>query len=530
MRNFELPGRSPVHSTTGMVATSQPLATLTAINVLQGGGNAMDAAVAACAVQCVIEPQSTGIGGDCFVLYAPRGQGEVIAFNGSGAAPGAAEVGWYQERGIEEIVQHSPHAVTVPGAIDAWSQLLRDHGTQDLGQVLQPAIRYARDGYPVSSKVHKDWTGLTGLIADDPAASATFAPGGRVPRVGALHRQPLLAATLTRIAEGGRDAFYGGPVAEDIVSFLNGLGGLHTLDDFAAHSGEYVTPIQTRYRGYDIYECPPNGQGVAALEMLNILSGLLPDVEGPLSAERLHYAVEAARLGYHDRNNVVTDPKHSDVPVEVLLSADYADQLRARIRPDRALAALPPSPVPEHADTIYLCVVDQDLNAVSFINSIYHGFGSGYMSPKTGVMLQNRGQSFSLDPTHANCIAPGKRPMHTIIPGMVLKDGQTVMPFGVMGGYYQAMGHAYLLGNLFDFGLDLQEALDLPRLFATPEGPVEVEIGIPVAAVEGLKQRGHQVVPAGRPVGGGQAIWIDRSEGVLTGGSEPRKDGCALGY
>ncbi len=319
MRNFELAGRSPVHSTTGMAATSQPLATLTAIDVLRGGGNAMDAAVAACAVQCVIEPQSTGIGGDCFVLYAPSGapsgassgapggapsgtpggRGEVIAFNGSGAAPGAAEVGWYRDRGIEEIVQHSPHAVTVPGAVDAWSQLLRDHGTQDLGQVLQPAIRFARDGYPVSSKAHKDWSGLTGLIADDPTASALFAPGGRVPRVGARHRQPLLAETLTRIAEGGRDASYTGPVAEDMVSYLKSLGGLHTLDDFATHGGEYVTPIQTSYRGYDVYECPPNGQGIAALEMLNILSGLLPDVEGPLSAERLHYVVEAADIrGY----------------------------------------------------------------------------------------------------------------------------------------------------------------------------------------------------------------------------------------
>ena len=530
MRNFELPGRSPVHSTTGMAAASQPLATLTAINVLQGGGNAMDAAIAACAVQCVIEPQSTGIGGDCFVLYVPRGAGEVIAFNGSGAAPGAAQVDWYQERGIEEIVQHSPHAVTVPGAIDAWSQLLRDHGTQDLGQVLQPAIRFARDGYPISSKVHKDWTGLVGLIADDPAASATFTPGGQVPRVGALHRQPLLAETLTRIAEEGRDAFYTGPVAEDMVSYLKSLGGLHTLDDFAGHSGEYVTPIQTRYRGYDVFECPPNGQGVVALEILNILSGLLPDVEGPLSVERLHYEVEAARLGYHDRNNTVTDPKHYDVPVEVLLSAAYADKLRAQIRPDRTLAALPSHPVPEHADTVYLTVVDKDLNAVSFINSLFNGFGSGYMAPKTGVMLQNRGQSFSLDPAHANCIAPGKRPMHTIIPGMVLKDGEAVMPFGVMGGHYQAMGHAHLLGNLFDFGLDLQEALDLPRLFVTPDGPVEVEIGIPAEAVEGLKARGHEVVPANRPLGGGQAIWIDRAEGVLTGGSEPRKDGCAIGY
>jgi gamma-glutamyltranspeptidase/glutathione hydrolase len=315
-----------------------------------------------------------------------------------------------------------------------------------------------------------------------------------------------------------------------MASYLKSLGGLHELDDFSAHRGEYVTPIRTSYRGHQVYECPPNGQGIVALEMLNILAGLLPDVEAPLSAERLHYVIEAARLGYNDRNNVITDPKLYDVPAEVLLSADYADKLRARIRPDRAMAALPPSPVPEHADTVYLTVVDKDLNAVSFINSLFHGFGSGYMAPKTGIMLQNRGQSFSLDPDHANCIAPGKRPMHTIIPAMLVKDGETVMPFGVMGGDYQAMGHAYLLGNLFDFGLDLQEALDLPRVITGADGPVEAEIGVPAEVIDGLKARGHEVVPAGRPLGGGQAIWIDRSEGVLTGGSEPRKDGCALGY
>jgi gamma-glutamyltranspeptidase/glutathione hydrolase len=264
--------------------------------------------------------------------------------------------------------------------------------------------------------------------------------------------------------------------------------------------------------------------------MLKVLSGLLPDVEGPLSAERLHYAVEAARLGYQDRNNLVSDPKQVEVPVEVLLSEAYAEKLRARIRPDRAMAELPPSPVPAHADTVYLCVVDKDLNAVSFINSIFNSFGSGYVSPKTGVVLQNRGESFSLDPDHANCIAPGKRPMHTIIPAMVAKDGRMVMPFGVMGGHFQAMGHAYFLSNMFDFGLDMQEALDLPRVFARPEGPVHVESGVPPEAVEGLKRRGHEVGAPPKPIGGGQAIWIDRNEGVLTGASEPRKDGCALGY
>ena len=530
MRNFELAGRSPVHSTNGMAATSQPLATLAAVNMLQAGGNAVDAAVAACAVQCVVEPQSTGIGGDCFALYSPRGTGEVIAFNGSGPAPKGAEAGWYREHGIGVIEQHSPHAVTVPGAVDAWSQLLRDHGTKDLGEVLRPAIGYARDGYPIHSRVNLDWRRAAGLIALDPTAKRTFMPDGQVPAVGSLHRQPLLAETLECIAREGRDGFYTGPVAEDIVSYLRSLGGLHSLDDFADLRGEYVTPIKTGYRGYEVYECPPNGQGIAALEMLNILAGLLPDVEGPLSAERLHYAVEAARLGYHDRNNLVADPKQADVPVELLLSEAYADKLRARIRPDRAMAGLPASPVPVHADTVYLCVVDKDLNAVSFINSLFHSFGSGYMSPKTGVMLQNRGESFSLDPGHANCIAPGKRPLHTIIPAMVVKDGRTVMPFGIMGGHYQAMGHAYFLANLFDFGLDMQEALDLPRVFAQPEGPVEVESGVPRAAVEGLERRGHEVTASPRPIGGGQAIRIDRAEGVLTGASEPRKDGCAIGY
>ncbi|MFQ5775523.1 MAG: gamma-glutamyltransferase [Kiloniellaceae bacterium] len=530
MRDFELPGRSPVHAMNGMAATSHPLATLAAVNVLQEGGNAMDAAVAACAVQCVVEPQSTGIGGDCFVLYAPRGGGEVIAFNGSGPAPAAANAKWYRERGIRAIERHSPHAVTVPGAIDAWSQLLRDHGTRGLGDLIAPAIRYARDGYPIHSRVHFDWTLAAELLRLDPTAARIFLPGGRPPEVGRVHRQPELAETLERIAAHGRDGFYTGPVAEDIVTFLRGLGGLHTMEDFAEMRGEYVTPIRTTYRGYEVYECPPNGQGIAALEMLNILSGLLPDVTEPLSAERLHYAVEAGRLAYNDRDNLVSDPKRVEVPVEMLLSQAYAAESRARIRPDRAMAELPPSRFPAHADTVYLCVVDKDRNAVSFINSVFHSFGSGYVSPNTGVVLQNRGESFSTDPDHANCIAPRKRPLHTIIPGMVVKDGRTLMPFGVMGGQYQPMGHAWFLSNLFDFGLDLQEALDLPRVFPRPGGPVEVEGGVPEHAVAGLRARGHALARPPKPLGGGQAIRIDRDEGVLTGASEPRKDGCALGY
>ncbi len=530
MRNLELAGRSPVHAVNGMAATSHPLATLAAVKMLQDGGNAMDAAVAACAVQCVVEPGSTGIGGDCFALYAPKGGGEVLAFNGSGRAPAAATAARLRELGVGKIERQSPHAVTVPGAVDAWSQLLRDHGTRDLGGVLGAAIGHARDGYPVHSRVHVDWRDSTEILAQDPTASRIFLPGGKAPPVGALHRQPELAATLERIASEGRDGFYTGPVAQDIVTYLNGLGGLHSLEDFAAAAGEYTTPIKTAYRGFDIYECPPNGQGLLALEMLNILAGLLPDVPGPLSPERLHFAIEAARLAYSDRDNLLADPAHSDVPVARLLSAAYAGEQRARIDPARAMTELPPNVLPAHADTVYISVVDKDRNAVSFINSLFNSFGSGLVGPKSGVTLQNRGESFVLDTDHPNCIAPGKRPMHTIIPGMAVRDGRAVMPFGVMGGHYQAMGHAWFLANMLDFGLDVQEAIDLPRIFAGADGPVDVESGVPETVASTLRAMGHETVASSKPIGGGQAIWIDHDEGVLSGGSDPRKDGCAIGY
>ena len=530
MRNLELPGRSPVRALNGMAATSHPLATAAALAVLRDGGNAMDAAVAACAVQCVVEPQSTGIGGDCFVLYAPRGGAEIVAYNGSGRAPAAADAAWYLEHGIETIAQQSPHAVTIPGAVDAWARLLDDHGSRDLGVLLQPAIAYARDGYPIHDRVAADWARAHDLLRRDVTAARIFLPGGAPPRAGDVHTQPDMANTLERIAVHGRDGFYGGPVAEDIVAYLRGLGGLHTIEDFAAARGEYVTPIKTTYAGHDIYECPPNGQGLAALEMLNILSGAFTGMDDPLSAERLHLEVEAARLAYRDRDALIADPAQVDVPVEVLLSAEHAARLRGAIRPDRAMADLPPSFFPVHADTVYLCVVDRDRNAVSFINSIFHSFGSGLVSPKSGVVLQSRGHSFNTDPAHPNCIAPGKRPLHTIIPGMVVKDGRAVMPFGVMGGQYQAMGHAHFLSNHFDFGLDLQAAIDLPRVYAPPAGPVEVESGVPAGSLEGLKARGNAIVRSVKPIGGAQAIAIDWQTGTLTGASDPRKDGCALGY
>jgi gamma-glutamyltranspeptidase/glutathione hydrolase len=512
-----------------MAATSHPLATGAALDVLKAGGNAADAAVAACAVQCVVEPQSTGIGGDCFVLISKNGA-PPLAFNGSGRAPAAASVAWYQEQGITAIEQHSPHAVTVPGAIDAWARLVEDHGSRGLGELLQPAIGYARDGYPLLDRVAYDWRLAAELVGKDPTARRIFLPDGGPPIAGSVHRQPELAETLSVIAQRGRDGFYRGPVAEDMVAYLRGLGGLHTLEDFAAAEGEYVMPISTDYRGCRVYECPPNGQGIAALVALNVLSGFDLAQHESLSAGRLHLEIEAARLAYQDRNCFVADPSQADMPVDWLLSEAHAAELRAAISPDRAMGELPPPRGPAHKDTVYLCVVDRERTAVSFINSLFHSFGSGLVSPRSGVTLQNRGEAFVIDLGHPNCIAPGKRPMHTIIPGMLEKDGRVVMPFGVMGGQYQAMGHAHFLTNLIDFELDVQEAIDLPRVFAPPQGPVEVESGIPEGSVEALRDLGHATTAPVKPIGGAQAIMIDWQSGVLTGGSDPRKDGCALGF
>jgi len=532
MRDLQLPGRSPARSMNGMAATSQTLATVTALNVLQDGGNAMDAAVAACAVQCVIEPQSTGIGGDCFCLIAPGGEENIIAFNGSGRAPAGAEAEWYIDKGITSIDRHTPHAVTVPGAIDAWTTLLAKYGTRDLGELLQPAIRFAREGYPVTSRVATDWADNMPTLSHDPTTREVFlTENGKPPAEGRVHRQLKLAATLERIAKEGRDGFYSGPVAQDLVEHLQSLGGHHTMADFAATQGNFVTPVKTDYRGHTVYECPPNGQGIIALEILNILSGYDLSSMDPLSVERLHLEVEAARLAYGDRDAVVADPERAQVPIDWLLSSDHAADLRGAIVADRAMQDIPAPLLPTHHDTVYLCVVDKDRNAVSFINSLFSAFGSGIMGPKSGVMLQNRGQGFVVERGHPNCIAPNKRPMHTIIPGMVAKDGKAIMPFGVMGGQYQAIGHSHFLTNHIDFGMDLQEAIDFPRVLSAPNGKeLDVENGVPERVAKGLAALGHKVTKADKPIGGGQAIRIDWEQGTLTGGSDPRKDGCALGY
>ncbi|WP_119459205.1 gamma-glutamyltransferase [Rhodospirillaceae bacterium SYSU D60014] len=528
MRDFQAPGRSPVHATNGMVATSHPLATGAALDILKSGGNAIDAAITAAAVLAVVEPQSTGIGGDCFALYCPKGGDQVIALNGSGRSPKAATLEWFQEQGIREITTDSVHSATLPGAIDGWTVLNRDYGTKDLAELLAPAIRYAEEGYPIHARVRFDWLSSVELLSKDTNAKALFLPNGAVPAEGDIHRQPQLAATLRAIGKDGRAAFYEGAIAEAMVAYLRGKGGLHTVEDFAATKSDYVRPIATRYRGFDVHQVPPNNQGLTALIMLNILEGF--DLAGldPMGADRLHLEVEAGRLAYWDRDALFADESAMTVTVADLLSKGHAASRRGLIRHDAAMTSLP-DPGLAKSDTVYLCVVDRDLNAVSFINSIYHSFGSGLLCPQTGVMFQNRGASFRIDPSHPNRIEPAKRPLHTIMPGMVVKDGRAMMPYGVMGGDYQPFGHVHLLTGIVDYGLDVQAALDAPRAFYT-DGAIEAERGIPGASIAGLLEKQHQVRITASPHGGGQAIRIDHDRGVLTGGSDPRKDGCALGY
>jgi gamma-glutamyltranspeptidase/glutathione hydrolase len=532
MRDFNFPGRSPVYSTHGMAATSMPGSTLAALDILRAGGNALDAAIAAVSVQCVIEPASTGIGGDCFCLYAPAGKNQVFALNGSGRAPAAATIDWYESHGITALENTSAHTVTIPGAISAWETLLAAHGTMGLDQVLRQAITYAEDGHPIHAKVSSDWHNLVGKL--EKGGSTPFLPGGKAPKPGQMFYQKNLAETLKAIAKHGSKAFYEGAVAADIVATLRARGGLHTEEDFfnGRTAAEFVTPIKLGWNGYEVWQIPPNGQGIIGLMILGMLEKYGPAPDGPLGITRIHRHVEAARLGYRDRDAFIADPAHVDVPVDHLLSQQYLTGLHRLIRDDSAIKHLPTAgeaALPLHRDTIYLCVVDKEGNACSFINSLFEGFGSGILAHESGVMLQNRGFGFRVERGHPNCIAPNKRPMHTIIPGMLTLDSEAIMPFGVMGGHYQPMGHSWFLTNLIDYGLDIQEAIDLPRLLPL-RGKLQVEKGIPADVVEKLTAMGHDIEHVDRPHGGGQAIWIDRARGVLCGGSDPRKDGLALGY
>jgi len=512
-----------------MAATSSVPATLAAIDVLKRGGNAVDAAVTASAVLCVSEPHMTGIGGDCFALIGLP-DGEVRGLNASGRAALAADADWLSEADIGSgLSEDSVHSVTVPGAIDGWDRLLGEFGTIGLGEALAPAIRLARDGVPTSPRVAYDWARNAAKLSRDEGARQHFLPGGRPPRPGEAMRYPAFADTLELIAREGRDAFYLGPVAEEIVDHLRPRGGLLTREDFAAVEASWVEPIATGFAGREVLEIPPNGQGIVALIALNLLKRLDIGRFAPDSPERFHLQVEAIRLAFVLRNRHVSDPEKARVPADFLLSDALADTLAEQISLERAIGDLEASVPP--SDTVYLCVVDGNRLAISFINSVYSAWGSGIATPRGGFALHNRGQCFSTDPAHPNCIGPGKRPMHTIIPAMVKQDGRVAMPFGVMGGDYQPMGHVQVLLNMYLYGMDPQEAIDFPRVF--PEwqtGQLGVEQSVPEAVRRGLAERGHEIAVLSEPLGGGQAIAIDWKTGVLAGGSDPRKDGVALGY
>ena len=525
-RDFHLPGRSATMAGEVMAATSHPLATQAALEVLRAGGTAADAAVTAVATLCVVEPHMTGIGGDCFCLVAKPGA-PVWGYNGSGRAGAGTTAERLLAQGVKSIGMDSVHAVTVPGAIEAWDAVLKAHGRFDLARALAPAIRYAEEGFPVAPKVAYDWASHVERLRKDPGARRHFLVNDEAPAAGDMMRFPALAETLKTIAREGARSFYDGAIAADIAQTLAARGAFLTVEDFAAHHGDPATPISTNYRGLDVIELPPNGQGLAALVLMNIFENF--DFAGldPAGADRLHLAVEASRLAYGVRDTHIADPATMQVSVEALLDKGFAKKLAARLDREKRVP-LPPTYLPG-SDTVYLTVVDRDRTAVSFINSLFGGFGVGIATERTGIMLQNRGACFVVEPGHPNCVAPSKRPMHTIIPALGMRDGRCDLSFGVMGGSYQAMGHAWFISNLIDYGMDVQAAIDHPRAFYEGETTV-IERGISAETAAALKERGHEVAVRPVPLGGGQAIAIDWQRGVLIGGSDPRKDGCAAGY
>jgi gamma-glutamyltranspeptidase/glutathione hydrolase len=525
MRDFHRPGRSAVYSDTGMCATSHPLAAQTAVALLQAGGNAVDAAVGAAILLGFCEPQMTGLGGDMFALVQMPGSGDVVGLNASGRAPKGLSADALRGDGHAVMPRNDARAVTVPGAVDGFCRLHADHGALPLDRVLDPAIRYAEGGVPVAPRVAMDWASSQEALSG--RARELFLADGRPLGVGARFAAPMQAEVLRRIAAQGREAFYEGEVAEDMVNSLRAMGGDHTLDDFAATACDYVTPLRSSYNGAELLELPPNGQGAAAMLILNVLSEFGIASLDPWGAERGHLESEAVKLGYDARNRFIADPDHV-TRLDHLLSRQTARALAAKIDRDRAMADAAAVSESVHRETIYITVVDRDRMAVSLIYSIFDSFGSGLASDRFGILFHNRGAGFTLSEGHANEAAGGKRPMHTIIPAMLREADGSVMPFGVMGGPYQAAGHARFVTNIVDFGLGPQEAIDAPRLFAE-EGALKVERGYAPevrAALEGL---GHRVTIPDTPIGGAQAIRI-RPDGVLEGGSDPRKDGCALGY
>jgi gamma-glutamyltranspeptidase/glutathione hydrolase len=527
-------GRSVVRARHGMVASSQPLASEVGLSILKRGGNAVDAAIAMAAMLNVTEPMMTGIGGDAFALVYWAKTKELRGLNASGRAPRALSLDYFAKKGIKAMPAAGMESISVPGAFDGWVTLLEKYGTMKLSDVLAPAVETAEQGFPVMEKTAEDWQAEVEMLSRTPASAANYLVSGRAPRAGEVFRQPNLARTLRALATGGRDEFYRGETARRIVEYFKNNGGFIALEDLATQKSEWVEPISTNYRGYTVYEIPPNGQGITALIALNILEGL--DLAGMSKRPDRYYhtLIEATKLAFADRNRYIADPAFAKVPVRELLSKEYAAKRRSLIDPTKALDSPPAGDINVGSDTTYLTVVDKDGNAVSFINSIFDAFGSGVVAGDTGIVFQNRGTAFSLDPKHANKLEPGKRPFHTIIPAMVFKGDQLYMSFGVMGGGIQPQGHVQVLTNLIDLGMGLQEAIDAPRFRFMNGKSLLLEDELGASVIERLLAMGHvRGEPPGllrSSMGGGQAIMIDPVSKTLMGASDPRKDGMALGY
>ena len=533
--------RSEVIAPHGMAATSQPLATQVALDILKAGGSAVDAAIAANAALGLMEPTGNGIGGDLFAIVWDAKKRELVGLNASGRAPAAMTLDYFRERGIETIPKFGPLPVSVPGTVDGWFELHGRYGRLTMADVLAPAIRYARDGFPVSEVIAYYFQRNRDRIGHYPGFAETFMPDGDVPQKGEVFRNPRLADTYEAIAEKGRDEFYKGDIARAIDAYMAEQGGLLAYEDLASHRSEWVTPVSTNYRGWDVFELPPNGQGIAALQILNLLEGYDLAAMGFGSAEYIHTLVEAKKLAFEDRAKYYVDMDFAEVPVDWLISKDYAAERRKLIT-EQASTSLPAGTRElEEGDTIYLTVADADGNMVSLIQSNYRGMGSGMTPGDLGFVLQNRAELFALDENHANVVEPGKRPFHTIIPAFVMKDGEPLISFGLMGGSMQPQGHAQIIVNMLDFGMNLQEAGDAARVnhrgssqptgtSMTDGGVVHLESGFSAETRTELERRGHTLGASDGSFGGYQAIMFDQEQGVYYGASEVRKDGQAAGY
>ncbi|KAB7706521.1 gamma-glutamyltransferase [Bacillus aerolatus] len=520
--------RSVVHAPNGMAASSQPLASMTGLQILQQGGNAFDAAIAAAAVLTVVEPMQTGLGGDMFALIYNQKNKRVEALNGSGRAPFKSSRDYYLSQGYTKVPETGILSITTPGTVDGWAEVLEKHGTMTFAEVLQPAIEYAEKGFPVSEIIAAQWRRAEPLLKQNKEASEYYLIEGRAPREGEIFKNPKLADTLKAIAEGGRDAFYKGKIAREIAEYVEKQGGFLSYEDLAAHSSTWVEAISTNYRGHDVYQLPPNGQGVATLSMLNILENFdFKNVEHN-SSEYIHLLTEVKKFAYADRDCFIADPDFAPVPVEKMLCKQYALSRSQQI--DRLHPMTNESPGFELVgDTVYLSVVDKDRNVISFINSLFTPFGSGVVAGETGVFLQNRAVGFSLEESHLNTLEPGKRTLHTIIPALVMKDEKPYFSFGVMGGDMQPQGQVQVLLNHLEYGMNVQEAGESPRFRHSANG-LALESEISSKTRLELMEKGHVVTSGLDYFGGYQGILIDPKTNMLQGGSDPRKDGCAIGY